>query len=75
MKRTLHSFVLMLKAQDDGSFTEQGEPTYRKPLSPRLHIRISGDAQAVAQAAAQTNETKLLGVGGRGEHRCQYLDR
>lgn len=54
MKRTLHSFVLTLEAQDDGSFTEEGEPTYSEGLSLCLHIEFPGDAQAVAQAVAQT---------------------
>lgn len=62
MKRTLHSFVLTLEARDDGSFTEQGEPTYSSSTSA-CTLTFPGDAQA----AAQTNETKLLGVGGRGE--------
>lgn len=60
MKRTLHSFVLTLEAQNDGSFTEQGEPTYSERLSLCLHIEFPGHAHAVAQAVAQTNETKLL---------------
>lgn len=61
MKRTLHSFVLTLEARDDSSFTEQGEPTYSSSTSA-CTLAFPGDAQAVAQ----TNETKLVGVGGGG---------